>query len=261
MRARAKLAFWWLLFAAAAVVALWCHWPFLVREHQRLEPWKGVLIWSSEATGALVFLWFGLTHLVLGRPLPQSPAPETQLDREHLIIMVLFLLSLGCDGLVSWWAMTDEQEALARAVEVQGEIVGATRPTSAGNLVLECRFTDQRGDQYAVGFPLAGLGDHEAARRLRLGLFPIPIRIVYDPKWPDRSWLAELRDQRGDTLHDVSLVVLLMQIFVIPFVVFSKGTWQTEAGAVPLYKVLPLLVTTATLFGIGLVMRFIGHMV
>src|SRR5262249_57277440 len=104
MRARTKLAVGWLLIAAAAVVALWCHWPFLVREHQRLEAWKGVLIWSSEATGALVFLWFGLSHLVLGRPLPQGPDRDTRFDREHIVIIVLFLLGMASDGIVSWWA-------------------------------------------------------------------------------------------------------------------------------------------------------------
>src|SRR5947208_2989979 len=80
---RAKLALLWLLLAALLVVGVWFHWPFFVREHRRMEPWKGVLIWFSEGVAFLSFLWFGLTYLVLRRPFPQGPDPDTSwFDRE-----------------------------------------------------------------------------------------------------------------------------------------------------------------------------------
>jgi hypothetical protein len=255
---RAKLLAFWLLVAAAAGVALWCHWPFLAREHARLEPWKSVLVWSSDAVAALAFVWFGLTYLLLGRPLPVGPDPGGRFDCGHVLLIAAFALSLGCDGLVSWWIVADEEAARARAQVAVGEIVGCRRPTRAGNTWLHCRFTDARGDCYDAELAVGGLGEPEAARRLRLGLFPIPVRIAYDPDWPDRNWLQELRAQRGDTLHDMSLVLVLVQVLVcLPRVVLGVCNWQTPEGVIPLYTILPFLVNVGTLFTVGLFMRFL----
>src|SRR5205807_1215355 len=75
--------------------------------------------------------------------------------------------------------------------------------------------------------------------------------FAYDPTWPDRNWLAELGDNRSDRLHDVSLVTLLLQVLCLPLLALGKWTWRTPAGVVPVYKVLPLLVTVTALFALG----------
>ena len=46
---------------------------------------------------------------------------------------------------------------------------------------------------------------------------------------------------------------------VLPLLALGKWTWRTPAGVVPVYKVLPLLVTVTALFALGVFLRLGGH--
>jgi hypothetical protein len=239
---RARLAVLWVVLAVLLGVGVWFHWPFFVREHRRMEPWKGVLIWSSETVALLGFLWFGYTHLLRRRPFPHGPDPDVSwFDREHCIVLACFVLGLAIDGFVSWRAWRAEDDGLRRAEVVVGEIVDYDGEEETGYFVIHCCFHDLRGREYRTDFPLVRIGEPEAKRRLHARQFPIPIRIAYDPQWPDRNWLDECRHERGERLDELSMCNLLLQAFFLPYLLFSKGVWRTPEGIVPVYKLAPLL--------------------
>src|SRR5262245_13692375 len=161
MTVRTRLAVAWGLFALATAGVGRFHWPYFVREHRRIDPSRTVLIWFSEGMAVLWFLWFGLVHIVLARPLPPAREDEPLFDREHCFLLTLFLLGLGMDGLVTWQTKMEEEEALERAEVVQGEIVGVVlRPHSWSDLI-HCRFQDRNGDEYRVDYPWNGSNNAE----------------------------------------------------------------------------------------------------
>jgi hypothetical protein len=239
---RTRLALLWLLVAALFVIGLVFHWPFLVREHRRIEPWKGVLIWSSDGLALAGFLWFGITHFIRGKPFPAEEAGN-RFDRCHWAVTICFLVGFLADGAVSWWVWQEEDLSLARAHVVWGEIIDAKGAERTDYFVVVCRFADDDGVVHVSDFPLARIFTPETNNRIRRGQFGMPIRVSFDPRWPDRNWLTECGLARGgDKLSDYSLCVLLLQALCLPFVLLGGCVWRTPAGVVPMYEILPALV-------------------
>lgn len=74
---------------------------------------------------------------------------------------------------------------------------------------------------------------------IRLGTFPVPVIVNYDPHWPQRFWLEGFNNEDGNRLQGLSISCLLFQVLGIP-IALKYGVWKTPAGLIPLYEIIPL---------------------
>jgi hypothetical protein len=163
--------------------ALAVHWPWLQAENDRLEPISRVLIWLGDAAALLWLIWFGVKYSILGHHLP-----DTQYgDPEFRYLLVTLLVAFGIDIAITVSAVYDEDAGRERATQSAGDIV-AGRPTANGELAyILCRFQDQDGVWHKSHLQV-GLSDQPLATRkaIQQGMFPLPVRVRYDPHWPPR---------------------------------------------------------------------------
>ena len=67
-RRRMALGVIFALTCAGLVVGWWGFWPYLEREHRRLEPWQVALIWVGDVTTLGWFARFVVQHILHGQP-------------------------------------------------------------------------------------------------------------------------------------------------------------------------------------------------
>jgi hypothetical protein len=264
--ARVALGALFLLTCVGLAVGLCSFHPYLEREHRRLEPWKGVLVWVGDAAGLAWFAHYFVGHFLLRRPFrPARRRPAGA--RYGSVALFSLLFALGCDLAVSVSLMLDERAAYQAAEPAEGRVTAVKvkeYPSGFVKYDLTYHFVDRAGvghtARYTVrdgrgavnpaGTPAAVVG------ALRAGRLQFPVGVCYDPGWPERSWVRGAGWDHGDRLHYFSLCPLLFQLFCLPLFVLALRESVRRTGECPwwydLYKVFPLLIEAAffLLFGV-----------
>jgi hypothetical protein len=145
----------------------------------------------------------------------------------------------------------EEAEGKASAQVTDGEIVAGRATVNKKKAFLHCRFQDTKG-LWQDGWLQVGIEDQPAALRqaIEAEQFPIPVRIIYDPNWPSRCWLVGYNNEEDNRIHYMSFCFLFFQGLTLPLVMRGPY-WTTSAGAIPLYKVYPLLTEIGVLLVAG----------
>jgi hypothetical protein len=246
--------------------------PYLTREMRRLEPWKVVLVWFGTATALVWFVVFMVEYLVRGQPLRVRPWDSFKREKEWLLAVGSLLLSCGTDLAVTLHLMHEDRAAFQTAQVVQGQAVAmrAILHPRRNRYDLDCTFTDLQVNRHearflvsedpVTGFPAAV--PPATVQALRAGQAPVPLRISYDPAWPDRSWATDFGWDDGNRLHYFSLIVLVMRGGVLLLLVEFMAMVTYHTGRVPwwfdLHKALPFLVEVAFAAVVGPFMRLSG---
>ena len=225
--------------------SIWCHWPWLVVEHCRLEPAKAVLVWFGDAAVVLWCVWFALRYCLLRCPLPSGPENAT---REGRYVLTGLLLALGIDLAVTVLTTVEEARGSANTEAAAGQVVGGWAKANRKKAFLHCRFQDSQG-LWQDGWLQVGISSQPALVReaIQDGRFPIPVGVRYDPMWPNRCWLVGYDNEEDNRIHYMSLCFLFFQGLTLPLAMWGRY-WPTSEGVIPVYKVYPLLTETGLLF-------------
>lgn len=228
--------------------SIWCHWPWLVVEHYRLEPMKAVLIWFGDIAVLLWCIWFTLRFCLLGYPLPSNPDNAVRKGR---YVLVSLLVALGIDLTITVLTTIEEANGGAKAEATAGQIVEGRATVNKKKAFLHCRFQDTNG-LWQDGWLQVGIRDQPAPvqQAIQAGQFPIPVTIRYDPSWPSRCWLIGYDNEEGNRIHFMSLCFLLFQGVTLPLVMWGRY-WPTSEGVIPMHKVYPLLTEVGILLVSG----------
>jgi hypothetical protein len=178
--------------------------PWLAAENRRLEPWKVPIVWLSEATGLAAFVAYMVRLTFTSAKRPWRP-------RKYSVRVIV--LSTCLDAGMSLWSMAEEYLGHSRAVRVQAQVVdGTTRVMPAGDtrLTFTCTFQDQQGVVHSAWFPLVKQPDVpiNVQQAVLGGQLPATAEVLYDPRWPGRTWLADLEYTDDGRLFFYSLISL-----------------------------------------------------
>lgn len=209
------------LFAAIVQVQL----PWFVAEHRRLEPWKVPFVWTAEATGLVSFVAYTISLALPGGPRPRRP---------RKLAVGVFLLGACLDGVFSLWSLAVEYMAHGRAVQVPAQVVGGkARGDRAGHtsFTFTCTFQDQNGGMHTAWFPEVPETQVpiNVQQAISGGQLPVAIDVVYDPRWPGRTWLAGVEYSDDGRVHFYSL----MSLFCSTMLAFPLAGWGQEYRYVP----------------------------
>ena len=217
--------YWWgLAFALASGIC--GYWPYLQREHARLETWEIVAIWSSELAAVFWFLRYGLGRLWSNRWGMDGRRISKAACRW---VVISTGISLGLDWVMTSRSRSIERAAFDRAAIAAGEVIACDVDVDWFGLqrqyTLACRFPDRNQVIHEVTFILAGRDTPPAlARALAGGPFPLRLPIAYDPGYPRRSWVAALplHRQDGNRLYQMSTVAVLFNTLLFA----NLGLWS-----------------------------------
>lgn len=204
---------WFFALLAGVVVGtglgVWGNWPWLVAEHQRLEPWKIPVIWLTELIALFWFVRWGWRYCTSGQ------RGEVGTGRVGGWVVLSLLAGLGGDLAITLITLREEAAAYASAVPADAQVVAADLKQLRGQggkvlCALTCAFRDGQGDAHEV-LLFAGLSALPAPveQALRAGQLPVAVPVVYDPAWPGRCWLAGSTAPHHNRLYFMSFSVIL----------------------------------------------------
>ncbi len=159
-----------------------------------------------------------------------------------------------------------ERAAYQSAVETDGQVTAVAEKAFSSGIVkydLTYHFVDRAGEGHTARYTVRsrpGEGfppeiPRKVAEALRAGRRAFPVRVSYDPSWPDRNWVQGTGWNDGDRLHYFSLLPLIFQLIGLPVFLLLLHADVQRTGAYPwwhdLYKVFPLMIEAAVflLFG------------
>ena len=183
-----------------------CYLPYLEREHRRMEPGRGYLLWVTDLFGLGWFTWYFVKHYILGGPVPYEADESPRITKVWWFALVSLVAFIFFDLSITGLVFVDEQEGRARAVVVEGEI-RSVKKKWGGDMrfyTIQCRFQDAKGAWQDTRFVLRedwkarrfqdGLAE-EVQQSLRNGKVPCPISIAYDPILPARNWVDGIENE------------------------------------------------------------------
>ncbi len=226
-----------------AGVAIVANLPWLIAENRRLEPWKIPIVWSSEAAAFVCFVGYGVRQL-----LPASTAPA-QASR---LTMKAFLVAAAVDLAFSIYGMIEERWAHCGAVPAQGQIIGGrsfVQSSGHRRYSLRCQFIDRAGQLQNGWYSLLS---PEVPPEVKVGIdgrkLPVALKVAYDPKWPSRSWPADLPYSDNNRMFLFSLSTLVFSGLLTA----NLAMFRKYLPALPPPEVGPFFGATLLLLGAGL---------
>lgn len=232
---------------ALLATALWVGFPYLRREHVRLDLWEGLLIWTADIAS---LLWFA--RCAASCWTDKRPACER-------VNIEAFPKALACvlafDFGITLYFLHRDNAMLENASTAAGEVYGieASRQNDDRIFRLHCRFRDRLGTQHTSQFAIrtamnSGDDDRNAiCDQLQRGAVPFPVQVSYVAGSPHKSWLSGLERQTGGTLHVLSLALVGLQAFLmLPLAHFLIGLQKQgeefSQWAYDIFQGLPLVV-------------------
>jgi hypothetical protein len=246
----------WVVLATMLAISIWWHWPYLAREHRRLEPWRIALTWFGEFVALFWFVWFGLSYCVLGRSSSHGAVGDRDFRWFAITMWVGIAGELIAQGSLVW----QEQATFAKGRIVWGEVIGfRTIPSNGGWDFLHTTFQDANGDDHVADFQI-----HRRqlppvlTQALRAGQLPAPVQVTYDPEWPDRNWLTAVGWDDENRLYFMLLLLSFLQGTWLAALITGRAAWARFMPDIPLYKTFPLVVDTVMLFLVAVAMLLAG---
>lgn len=252
------------LTCAGLLFGSWAVFPFLQREHERLPIWQAVLLWIGDATALGWFIYFFVTHSLLGRPLQQA-------DRPGLVIATM-LVALAVDLLITLNLMREERRLFQQASVVQGTVqtINTQELLETTRYHLTCSFQDRAGNNHETVFVVdyrRRLGSFipnlpiHLAQPLRQKIVPFGMRISFVEDFPTRTWMTDLGWEHANSFHYFSLLILTFQGIGIGS--FLMLAWNETRGRrrlpwwYDLHKPFPIMVEAAALALFGYLFAFL----
>jgi len=171
---------------------------------------------------------------------------------------VAFWISLVIAAGASWYGARLEETAYSRSIPVIGTAISGSEfhYGDFADYVLHCRFTDAKGMTHSQrmtasskGWLSAGGAAHQHFDERAQLRYPFPVKLRYDPDWPERCWVDDGAPQERTSFVDFQLVCVVLQI--IPVTVMSLMALYVFPNRVPsgLHRVVPLgIAVTCWLF-------------
>lgn len=233
----------WISCLVLVVIGVSTNLPWLLAENSRLEPWKIPFIWSSELAAFVLFMEYGLQQIV-----------QTRWNRSRITVhafIVATLLDLG----LSAYSIIEENAAHNRALPAAGTVdAGYSWMESSGHTryTLDYRFHDQTGKQYGGWYSDISDGVPDDVRAaVDNQNFPANIAVSYDPKWPTRSWLADVPYSHDNRLFIYSLFVIMLSVPLggALALLHRSMSWFPDARMAPFFSATWILCLGAILQG------------
>jgi len=255
----------YLLIPGALAIGLLGSWSWLVIEHQRLEPLEVLEFWASAFIACFWYLYFGIRRLFLADQ-TDGRGDEYVTSRLSLwLVTVTFTLGVAFDLTVAIRMHFAERAALARAVQVEGQLTDATvvhygRNKQGKTFILSCRFQDRGKAWHSPTFVLHETLHHAVppaiVHAVNLGRLPCPIRVAYDPERPTRSWAVGDPDPHGNRLPMAGFSFQVCSFVVaLNLIAFAH---KMRTFFVPV-EVAPFVGVTIPLFVLGVVRLLTGY--
>lgn len=244
------------------MAGIWLKLPYLVMEHRRLEPWKILELWSADVLALFWFIRFMITYAIVGESLLAS---RIENGRQRLkSISTIGLAVIALDLLLTLHLMYDEHARYTKGIitEAQATSVHKTERQLETWYEVKCQFRDERTlprhvtlRVEAKGHALPAALPAETVQVLK-SRSPGPVRVRYDPAYPNRAWIEGAGWLDGDTIYWFSMLTLFFQaavtaLFLLILALYLKNNilpWWWD-----IYKVLPLAVGAFWLFMMGLI--------
>lgn len=240
--------------------------PFLVREHQRLDPSEALFLWSGDAVTLLAFVVYCVRHTLLGKPIGATALPAAGLDRRFRVVMTGMIAAFALDLGYTLYLMDHEGRVFAAASLADGTVVRVRSHEFPFGTVyaLGCRFADRQGVGHDATFFLrddrdggfSSLIPPAVRGSIRRRQVPFTVGVAYDPARPTRRWLLGTRWYDEDRLHLFSLVVMNAQILGIIAVAVALRNVAEGSRRLPwwhdLHAVIPLCIEVAAVVFLGL---------
>lgn len=228
-------------------VGVWWIFPWLKREHARLELWEAVLIWAADGTALLLACGAAVAAWISRRSARQASSIGTsRTGRVHgILLLTCWWTAFAVDLGISAYLGEREERLFQNAAMTVGQVqrLETCRRRNDRLFVLHCRFVDRAGAAhtaihttwtYGLNFLLHGrnVAPHPLKRELQKGQVPFPVRISYVRTSPQRSWLTDVasRDIRESrSLHNLSLRMVSMQGWSMAVMLWLVGPWRAES--------------------------------
>jgi hypothetical protein len=249
---RLLFAAFWLTTAGAFALGLRLMGGYLAREHARLTPVEGVLLWTIEAVGAFWFVRYGFRHVVLGES-PYRADPTTGFWPVWLSPAAGVGTDLGLTGCKEW----DEHAAYRRSVPVDGQLLAADvlkRDFQPPSYRLYGQFTDGDGRVW----PFKTYLTNERLRifyvvAIRDGRLPVPFPMRYDPHRQARFWVDSESAVDENRVHQLTAVPpVLLAVWLLVAGVRRLVKADLPPGPMPGGEVMPFVVSAGCYLLVGL---------
>ena len=231
-------------------------------EHRRLEPWKILELWSADVLALFWFVRFTMLYAIAEEALGAS---RIENGRQRLkSFATIGLAVIAIDLLLTLHLMYDEHVRYTKGIiaEAQATAIHKSKRELETWYELTCQFRDERTLPRTVYLRVEAKG-HALPSGVTAETFqtvatctPGPVRIRYDPAFPNRAWIDGAGWEDGETIYWFSMLTLFFQsaitaLFLIFLAVELKNNilpWWWD-----IYKVLPLAIGAFWLFMIGLI--------
>jgi hypothetical protein len=212
---------------------------------------EALAFWLSTIVAMFWLVQFGIVQLVF-RGRARDDHPDSRLG--VWLVIATFTAGIAVDISVAIIMIGKEYAAYERAVQVEGQVLRGKVAYSGANenYTVVCQFQDGQNVWHNPRFFLQkttvppGLAQAVQIQRL-----PVPVRILYDPERPGRSWIdgVDEPDRHNNRMPVMAFCCLLFSFLVGMTLIASR---QRVVPA----KVAPFVGVTIPLFMVG-VFRFI----
>jgi hypothetical protein len=244
----------------AAYLGLRWNWPWLVAEHQRLQPWMILCDWLAPIVALFWYLQF-MVACALFLPCESETVQLPEHSRWFWALAITFGVSLAAESGTILLSIHKEHRAFSRARAAASNVVaGVRKPLSGGRemYTITCRFQDANGNWHdSLQFPHPGDLPLAVKQAITAQRFPAALPILYDADWPGRVWIQGTRDPHYNRMYFMSGSVALFSGLVGFALIALKQRYPSKM--LPSDRVCPFLAVSLVLFLAGLGKLILGE--